>query len=89
MITAIIVNKTFLVVPPDTIPTLKDSSQLFSYNGVPGKWTLPFTIPYKENAVTLGYPAEPTVIDNSVEMECTLIINESWLIKGTLLVLKI
>ena len=82
--TAILVNKQFLTLSVDAATSLTQSNPLFDYEGVPGLWVFPFTIPYKENAAIFGYPAEPTVIEPGDEFECTLIIENSWLIKGVI-----
>lgn len=83
---AIIVNRQFLVIPDDVAVNLEQPSPLFEYEGVPGKWLLPITIPYLENAAILGMPNEPTVIDEPIEYECQFLIENTWLLKGSLLI---
>lgn len=84
MITNIIVGGTSLKLFTNTFSWLQDRNQLFNYESVPAKWILPFSIPYKENATTFNYPADPTVIDYQDEYECFVELSNSWLIKGTL-----
>lgn len=84
----IIVNKQHLVIPEDAIPNLQQMSPLYDFTGVPPKWLLPISISYRENANILGLPANPAVIDSEIEYACQLILLNSWVIDGILLVTK-
>lgn len=84
----IIVNGVDLVLPQNAFLPLRQSSPLFSYDGLPGAWSLPITVPYKENAIILGLPANPAVILDSNQYSCTVIVQGTWKSSGTITVVS-
>jgi len=87
MISAIYINGQFVIMGDD-MPMARQKSPLFSYQGVPGMWTLPFKIPYAENAHLFGFANEPNVLIDTAELECKLLLYNSLLVPGTIVVDK-
>lgn len=85
---AIIVNKRFLVIPDSALVNLRQPNPLFSYDGTPGKLLFPITIPYAENRIQLGLPSESYVVDEPVRMNCHMLILDTWLLDGELVITK-
>lgn len=79
----LIVDGVDLVLPKGAFLPLRGKNPAFSYGSVPGVWTLPLSIPYAENAITLGLPALPQGMNSQKEYSCTAIMG-SWNITGTL-----
>ena len=80
----IIVNDQDLVLPKGAFLPLRGKSPLFSYTMLPGEISLPFSIPYRENAAVLGFPADPSVVDQDLEFDCTVFVNGVWKLTGKL-----
>lgn len=80
----IIVNDQDLVLPKGAFLPLRGKSPLFSYTMLPGEIILPFSIPYRENAAVLGFPADPSVVDQDLEFDCTVFVNGVWKLTGKL-----
>lgn len=77
-----------LVIPQEALVNIKQPSPLFDYESVPGMWLIPITIPYRENAEKLGLPAEVSIIDKPIEYACKVVIADTWIIDGTLMVMR-
>lgn len=84
----IIVNGEFLVIPDTALANILQPNPLFSHEGVPGKLLFPITISYLENAYKLGLPSEAAVVDEPIKMDCKLLILNTWLLDGELIITK-